>query len=361
MEQIVISGYYGFNNAGDEAILAALITTLKERIANVRITVLSANPSFTEKLHHVRAVNRLDLKTIISKLKEADLLISGGGSLLQDVTSNKTIPYYLGVIVVAKLIGVPVFFCAQGVGPITKKLNQKLVSLVLNRVDLLTVRDINSKNLLHKLGVKKEIKVTADPVFNLTAANSKQVKMILEQENIDFSLPTLAISVRAWDDNSYLDQLAIILNDLVAKEKVQLLMIPLKYPIDQQVSQDLQKKINKPVQMITGNYKPQVLIGIIANCDLMLGVRLHALIFAAVARIPVAGISYDQKVDSFLEQLGLKAITDIDNFNQHLAYQRLISLWNNKEEQSNKLKQHLNRLKTLAAYNFKLIEEKLGD
>ena len=93
--KVVLSGYYGFDNIGDEAVLYSIISLLKKNIPNVQITVLSNNPDKTSILYQVEAVNRWNLKKIISVIKKSDLVISGGGSLLQDVTSNKTIPYYI--------------------------------------------------------------------------------------------------------------------------------------------------------------------------------------------------------------------------------------------------------------------------
>ena len=97
MNKIVISGYYGFNNLGDESILTAIIANLRSKIDNIEITVLSKDPNFTAKKHKVRSVNRMNVFKVINEIKKCDLLISGGGSLLQDVTSFRII-YYLAVI-----------------------------------------------------------------------------------------------------------------------------------------------------------------------------------------------------------------------------------------------------------------------
>ncbi|MGM0501210.1 MAG: polysaccharide pyruvyl transferase CsaB [Bacillota bacterium] len=361
MKRVLISGYYGFNNAGDEAILAALIVELKKRFAGIEITVLSANPQFTTKAHQVAAVKRTDLRAIKAQLNKSDLLISGGGSLLQDVTGNKTIAYYLGIIVVAKLMRVPVFFCGQGVGPVNNLINQKLIAVVLNRIDLITVRDKDSKKLLQDLGVKEQIKVTADLVFNLKAAAEKKVQKILEQEQVELSEHTMVVSVRGWEDNSYVEGVAAVVDKLIAEQGVEVILLPLKYPADHKITNKLEELLANDVQVISGNYKPEELIGVIARCDLMLGVRLHSLVFAAVAGVPVAGISYDSKVDSFLAQLGLEAVTAIDNFNQAVVYDKLLKIWQNREQQRHNIEQNTAGLRDLAADNVKLLCKKLGD
>jgi polysaccharide pyruvyl transferase CsaB len=361
MEQILLSGYYGFNNAGDEAILAALIAGLKEEISDLKIIVLSSNPEFTEELHQVTAIDRLNLREIIYYLRQSDLLISGGGSLLQDVTSYKNIPYYLAIIWLAKLTRTPVFFCAQGVGPINAKLNQKLVAFTLNRVELITVRDQNSQQLLKSIGVQNEVKYTTDLVFNLSSAPAEEIENILLEEGINFNPLTIGISVRPWGKNDYLKELAPVVDGLIEQLDVQIVLIPLHHPADWEVSQLLQEQLNNSVKVLSGNYAPQQLIGLIANCDLMLGVRLHSLIFAAVARVPVAGISYDPKIDSFLGQLDLAPVAAIDDFNSQFVQQKLVSIWNNREEQLDQTKDKLTKLQSLAATNFKLAHQKLSD
>ncbi|SMB88453.1 Polysaccharide pyruvyl transferase [Desulfonispora thiosulfatigenes DSM 11270] len=89
MKKVILSGYYGFNNAGDEAVLYSIIAALRGLDENLEITVLSNNPEHTIKAYQVKAINRWKVKEIYPAIKEADLVISGGGSLLQDVTSKK--------------------------------------------------------------------------------------------------------------------------------------------------------------------------------------------------------------------------------------------------------------------------------
>ena len=105
MHKIFISGYYGFNNIGDESILKAVIDNLRERLTEIEITVLSRNPASTAEKYQVHSVDRKSLSAIISAVKKCDLLISGGGSLLQDVSSKKSIIYYLAIMWIAKLLG----------------------------------------------------------------------------------------------------------------------------------------------------------------------------------------------------------------------------------------------------------------
>ncbi|WP_408955716.1 polysaccharide pyruvyl transferase CsaB [Natroniella sp. ANB-PHB2] len=354
MKRIILSGYYGFNNAGDEAILAALIVGLKEVFGEVEIVVLSANPSWTRDLHGVEAISRTNLAEVIKQLKRANLLISGGGSLLQDVTGMKTIPYYLAVMVLAKLLKVPVFFCAQGVGPINSTFNRKLVRAVLNRVELITVRDQKSKSLLQELGIEKSIYVTADPVFMLQPANQERVEAILAEEGIDLAQQTVGISIRPWGDNSYLNRLAVVLERFAEELEGQLLLIPLHYPVDLEVSRKLKHLMKGEVAMINGDYSPQEVLGLVGQVDLLLGVRLHSLIFATLNKIPLLGIAYDPKIDSFLASLELSPVGQIDNLQVEQLSQEIIIKWAKKGLIKRKINKKVDQLAGLARYNLEL-------
>src|SRR5665648_329831 len=126
--KIMISGYYGFNNTGDEAILKSMVGAFKKKIPQIKITVLSRSPLQTSQTYQVKAINRLHLIDIMLCLRDTDLFISGGGGLLQDSTGKGwSILYYLGLILVAKIVKVPVMIYAQGIGPVNKQINKKLI------------------------------------------------------------------------------------------------------------------------------------------------------------------------------------------------------------------------------------------
>ncbi|NLK01375.1 MAG: polysaccharide pyruvyl transferase CsaB, partial [Clostridia bacterium] len=145
MPRVVLSGYYGFQNAGDEAILYSIIKALRKVSPDIEMLVLSNSPSETSLRHGVEAANRWCIKEIYSEIRKSDLFISGGGSLLQDVTGLKSLVYYLGIVFLAKLLGKPVMFYAQGIGPINSFIGRVLTKIAADRVDLITVRDENSR------------------------------------------------------------------------------------------------------------------------------------------------------------------------------------------------------------------------
>ena len=124
VKSVLMSGYYGFDNSGDDAILKAVVKDLKKLNDDLSITVLSKNPKKTEEMYPVKAVNRFSVRDVINAIKSTTMLISGGGSLLQDVTSSRSLWYYLAVMAMAKMYNKPVMVYANGIGPINKKFNR---------------------------------------------------------------------------------------------------------------------------------------------------------------------------------------------------------------------------------------------
>src|SRR5579862_5696826 len=117
--RFTVSGYYGCGNAGDEAVLAGIKEALQRQAGDeAQMIVLSQNPAETRRLHGLAAVDRMSLSMVRRVLSETDLLLSGGGSLLQDTTSIRSLLYYLWIARTAYSIGKPVMFYAQGIGPL---------------------------------------------------------------------------------------------------------------------------------------------------------------------------------------------------------------------------------------------------
>ena len=141
MYNILISGYYGFDNIGDESILRTLVTSLRERIPDCSLTVLSHDPAATREKYGVEAVERMSPLAIARAVRRCDMLISGGGSLLQDVTSSKSLHYYLAIIRFAQLLGKKVFIYSQGIGPIEKDADRRATARALRRADGIVVVD----------------------------------------------------------------------------------------------------------------------------------------------------------------------------------------------------------------------------
>ncbi len=308
--KIVLSGYYGFDNAGDEALLSAITASIKNLAPQVEFVVFSGSPEKTAFLHGIRAVYYMNPFQVLKELATADLLISGGGSIFQDVTSTRSLFYYITVVALAKLLGTPVMFYAQGVGPINKNISKTLMRLIANRVNFITLRDEESGELLTSLGVTKPPRqITADPVFALkaTAADHSKVQELLKEFNPD-AKPLIGVSVREWEAlQGYQAELARLLDDLSA-QGYKVIFIPLAFPQDIGESEKVAGFMESPATIMRENLSSTEHLALISQLDGLIGIRLHSLVFAAGGGVPFAGISYDPKVRAFLETFGLKPL-----------------------------------------------------
>lgn len=345
MYKILISGYYGFNNIGDESILRAVVDNLQDRLENIEITVLSQDPTSTAEKYGVKSVNRKSIKSIFSAVRRCDLLISGGGSLLQDVTSKKSILYYLIIMWIAKLFRKKIFIYSQGIGPINSNLNRKLTSRTLSKVSGIVVRDEASKELLAEINVDpKKVVVTADPVLRI-----KQVPIIIGEEilrkesiKINKEQLTVGFAIRERKLNSeFIDELCVAMEKLVEEQNAQIVLIPFHFSEDVSVIEEIEKRLGDKVYSIKHKYLTNEMLSIIGNMDLLVGVRLHALIHAAIMNVPMIGISYDPKINSFMKSIGMKAMCSIYDFNNQDFIEEFNKTIKNKEDLQKKVQQRL--------------------
>ncbi len=318
MVRILISGYYGFNNIGDESILRAVVDNLRGRLDNIEITVLSQNPDFTAQKYGVFSVNRKSATAIIKAIKKCDLLISGGGSLLQDVTSKKSILYYLMIMWAGFLFRKKVFIYSQGIGPILSKINRRLTAATLRYVQGIVVRDEASRELLIEIGVKGEkIIVTADPVLRIRKADLSIGREILIKEGFkpDPDRMTVGFAIREKKtDSNFVDELCISIRRLMEEYRAQIVLIPFHYSEDMAVIEEIEKRLGSGICCIKHKYLTDEMLSIIGNMDILVGVRLHALIHAAIMEVPMIAISYDPKINSFMHSIDLKAMCSVYDF-----------------------------------------------
>lgn len=334
VKTIVISGYYGFDNSGDDAILKAIVKGFRNSDKKLNIIALSNNPPSTEKIYGIKAVDRFKMDEVKKVMKSCDLFISGGGSLLQDITSTRSLLYYLALMKLAKFYKRKVMVFANGVGPIDGKLNKVLTKRILEKVDLITLRDEESKEFVRELGVEnKNVFVTADPVFSLEAIGEKDVLEILEKENIPKDKPLVGIAIRDWSNNDELiDSMARASDYMVDKYGVNILLIPMHYPEDLSISKKVMDKTeSNGVYILNGKYSVDEIMGVIKELEMILAMRLHSLIYAATQEVPMVGIVYDPKIVGFLNTIKVPNMVDVDNLVYEDLLKNIDEVWENRE------------------------------
>jgi len=369
MKHLLISGYYGFGNTGDEAILSGMIQQIKEKIPYCNFVVVSGNPEETKRMHSVDAISRIDFPRISQEIDKSDLVIVGGGGLFQDhhkieISSIFTQPglgiaSYAIVPLMASMHLKPVMFYSQGFGPLFSKESKIFVSYVCDFADIITVRDLPSKELLEDLGVNPEkIILTIDPALGLIPASKERVKEIFKQENIDLdNKEIVCVSVRQWIDKSleekYIDHIARALQNFLDSHDAHLIFLPFQvyneHNNDIEVETKIIEKLNDKSRCntISKVYDPREMAGIIAEADLVIGMRYHSMIFAALSNIPVVALSYDPKVTNLMKDLDLEEFC-MDIFSKDIGLLKKIieNAWKNRTEIKKRLDISLGVLKT---------------
>lgn len=334
--KFVISGYFGFRNMGDEAILAAMIEHLTEAAHGSEIVVLSKDPIHTKKAHNVFAVSRTDLLGISRELADADLFISGGGSLLQDVTGPRSVPYYLGLVTLAKVMRKPVFFYAQGIGPLNLGFSRFLVKTIGNLVEAITVRDESSLALLKSVGVTKpKMNVVADPVFGLERGQGgrKGSELLHACEIPTQGGPLVTVSVRPWlAAPGYIEAVARACDDLVKTYGAVIVYVPFYRAQDAPICQACIELMQERAYILDCHMSPGEILSIMEETDFVIGMRYHALVFAVATATPFVALSYDPKVDGLLSIVGEKPGLSLDGRGVDSFPGRVTDAWHRREE-----------------------------
>ena len=291
MSKYVVSGYIGFDNFGDEAIAKVLTSYLKDLGAE-NVTLISSNPQKTSKLYGVETCSMLNF---FGPIIQSDILISGGGSLLQDVTSLKSLIYYLSIILFALICRKKVIIFAQGFTPFRTKLGEFLTINLLKHCEKITVRDTFSQNLLKKYGVNATL--VADPVFNLKS-NFKTEKNGVGIQLRDF--PTLT--------NVFINNLAdSIFKNFHDKE---IKLISLQDSIDLKPLTNLYNILkNKGLNVsIKKSLNINNAIMELTSVEYLIAMRFHACLVGINNGIKTIGINYDVKVETLSKEMGFPII-----------------------------------------------------
>ena len=354
---VVMSGYYGFNNTGDEAIMLSMHKNIQEIGDNYHITVLSNKPQETKEKYGIEAVYRFGMRDVLRAIKNCDVLLSGGGSLLQDSTSTRSLMYYLSITATAKMMRKKVMLYANGIGPVSGKRNRRLVKQVVNKADLITLREENSYEELLSMGVNpKKCFVTADPVFTMDGIGAEESQAILQKEGVPTDKPMVVVSVRNWKDmDKFIGRFAEMCDIIVEKYDRNIVFLGMQMPNDITVSEKVRKKMKQDAYILKGNYSPYEVMGIISQADFILSMRLHTLIFAARQRVPLIGFIYDPKIEYYLEKLDMPSGGKLKEFDREKTLALVDDVINHKDVYVAKLEKKELELEKMAHRNEKYL------
>ncbi len=354
---IVISGYYGFKNSGDDASLRTIVDGLKALCPKIRITVLSKNPAETKRLYGVNSIKRLNIFKIIKAMRSSRLLLSGGGSLIQDVTSEKSLIYYLFIIRLAQLLNLKTMLYGNGIGPVLNKKSYPKIAKVLNKVDKITLREPKSLDTLLEMEVNnKNTSVTADAVFSLADRDfpwpwDKLLMLGLEKDQRYF-----CVSVRNWKylAENFEEAISSSCDYIYEKYGFVPIFIPMQYNQDFEICNRIKNKIKAPSFILEGGTSLDEILGVISKSEFVLGMRLHILIYAACVGIPVVGLDYDPKVNNMMEYMGQKYFIPVSKISEDKLILLIDEIINTQDSLKLSLENIRSKAKALADSNLEI-------
>lgn len=301
MKKVLVSGYIGFNNFGDEAIFYSLSSHLKE--LDFDVSVLCANKEIVEEKYDVKTYHYKKPLEILKAISNCNILISGGGSLLQNKTSNFSLFYYLSIILLAKILKKKVIIFAQGIEPILGEIPVKITKNILKLVDYITVRDKNSKNLLTSWGIDSTL--VSDPAYSL-----------VQDRPLNNFKNDLIVQLRNFKgiDKKFIATLAF---SIAKKYNKKVRVFSFQDEIDEKICLDFIKELKK--HSINAKYisakSIQETIKIIDEAQFVISTRLHGLIISNALKSKTLGICYDNKVKTLVDELNMDNI-NINNYTE---------------------------------------------
>ena len=316
---VVICGAYGRGNAGDDAILEAILQEMRAIDPDMPMTVLSKDPKSTRLTHRVRAIHRSNLPAWLMAMHQAKLYINGGGSLIQDVTSRRSLWFYLHNISAAKRAGCKVQMYGCGIGPVTRDSHRRLAAKILNRyVDVITLREPDSLAELRAMGVTEpEILLTADPALTLSKAPEDEIDSVLLRAGIPPHGKYICFALRRWKG---FEEKAPLFGAAAEYAYRTYGLTPVfaavEKHLDPGAGQMAARGLSVPHYFLDDAGGAGTIIGALSRMELVVSMRLHALIFSAGQGIPLAGVVYDPKVSAFLRYIGQELFVDLQDLTE---------------------------------------------
>ncbi|MEM9153903.1 MAG: polysaccharide pyruvyl transferase CsaB [Cyanobacteria bacterium P01_F01_bin.33] len=294
--RVVLAGYYGFGNGGDEALLTSALQMLP---AEAEPIVLSPVPTQTSETYSVASINRWDGVGIQRVLRHSTAFVWGGGSLMQDRTSWRNPLYYGGLMGLAQRFGLKTIAWAQGIGPLQQRWTRWITRQCLQRCTAVSVRDRVSSQLLSDWQIPHVL--APDPVWALAAtpmARTIDVRPTLANR------PAIAVALRSHPllTNTRLETIARGLVQLQAETETRIHFIPFQPRADLAIAQRLHRQLGD-VSSVVDIDDPRQLKGALRETRLTISMRYHGLVMAAAEGVPIFGLSYDPKVERLLQEL----------------------------------------------------------
>ena len=311
---VLFCGYYGYGNIGDEASLECIVGAIFAECPSVRMTVLSANPDTFGKKLGIRAFSRMSPFTVLREISRTNVLVFGGGTLLQDKTSMRSLRYYAWILRAAARRGKKIYVYANGVGPLIKSGSRKAVRRALAGADYISVRENSSADALTAAGVSPDkIRISADPVFLMEKPDGAEIAAV--REKVGISGEYFAVSLRdfAGRGGDFDGRISRAVRDIAAEHGLT--------PVFAVMQDGEDRELNTQICAMSGDgaltapvLSAREMTALFAGARFTLGMRLHSVILSAAVGTGAVALSYDPKVDALCEYLGFDAPADARSF-----------------------------------------------
>lgn len=351
----MVSGYYGRNNFGDNLTLNRLMDHLK----NYRGTVLTCDKGYTDVPPRVKMVHRFDLFTIRRLMKKTKVFLFGSGSILQDATSNRSIFYYYFIMKMALHYNCKTMLYANGIGPISNPKNRKSIARILEKIDLVTIRDRDSIELMQQLKPGRPAYLTQDDAFSYDVSAVSPLPL----ENDIGEKTVVGVNFKLGpQDETRIVEIAGALDTLAKEHQLYYLLIPYHLSQDLEPLRKLHELLPKITELSTATYDPDMLIRYAACCKFQIVERLHGQIVASMLGQPFLPINYDPKTKAFAAQTQMTPyLMDHEQLSQNTLIEKFNTVIQNQSVIEEKLKAFYKKAVEDAALNRKHLYQIIQD
>jgi len=353
--KVFLVGYYGWNIVGDDCVLQGILDVFRKKNFNCEFIASSENPTITQRFYSIKAIHWKDLETVCKTIKEADLVILGGGGIFNEYDPWRDQEYLTkyqdfnvfcsSIPVLSTYFQTPCVIFSVGVEPLYSEAAKRSVRTSFKLATFSSVRDFGSKKILNEIGITDDIKVYSDPAFcmELTSVTSK----------IKESKLTVGVSIRNWKKNqlqqNWEKEIVSALDSFSNKYNCTYIFLPFQQDSKYGLSNDLEIMNNikdlmenkSKVQIIDTPYDFKKIVNYLQQCDMIVGMRYHSIILSIKYSIPFVGLVYSNKVQSTIER------TDMTNFSLNLnsfSYKQLLDCMERCLTNSHKIKKKLSKI-----------------
>ncbi len=348
--RVVVHGGYGKLNLGDDAILDCILTRLRAEWPQARVIVLSHGPQWVRAVYG-NAVVAHGFASVGAwrAITHSDLYIIGGGGIVDRINTYSGLQrlrlldpkgkYLFLAALLARACGAHVAFYSIGATSVPDPLVGWLARVAVARADWATVRDPLSARVLSSLGVRRPLPITPDPATALSPVTRERACAILAAEGVDLSRPLVVLTFRYVaepdiDNASTVREVARLTECLAAEYNAAVLFVPFGRHPHRDVENDArfaaQVRVHLPrssdLVILSRPYSPSEVKGILGLARVCIAERLHAVLLASTAGVPVVGVVYDDKVEQYMALANLPERIPLREFRAERALQAIDAL-----------------------------------